>query len=625
MVRINFKCNDCGQIFDYEVGSVNFDDNKHPRDYFSNIVHCPSCDKSTVKKGIKLTDAGHNEIAEMWLNKGTSLPFEILFEVLTGTRMSFPEYLSQAETELLSKAMATVKRSKFNLMQLNEVLLLVNAYTLSEGFFNFFFVPKRKLSMDGCISLKELKNGIKQFRKYAMLVYGSFYSAFRKLSKMTYDEISSELQAYTSNTCELDSIYRNRHPELLSIKKIPAHHLYLLGYVSGKVHEMELSEASNILILLSGKNAKKAISNNIKAERKFEIFSKNNQGGLSNFKNYIKDSLIKLEKVNEDKVEAEKNGALNTSIYLTWSELDVYLATSMRESWEYESFNKFVGTLFKNTKLKKLNLRYFNPTQSHVSGRIDKGLIESLMLKKAKCTIYTVQETDTLGKDSELAVTLAQGKPVIAYVPQIERKRQTDYLKKQKLQYFLKKKNMVEENMKKPEISNKCLKWLRKKYKKKNTTIDEKWLNSFIREFYDKLHSCESLKAWYSIDTTWADEEKFKKNNAEEFNLLCGIMAILDESFYDGRASTLSKTHPLGLQAILKTGVANGVLVVRDIDKCAKLLYNILTNNLMDSLEITYEKEQKCWCLTETISGCIHRVVTDNIKLTNSFWNLYNT
>ena len=40
MVRINFKCNDCGQIFDYEVGSVNFDDNKHPRDYFSNIVHC---------------------------------------------------------------------------------------------------------------------------------------------------------------------------------------------------------------------------------------------------------------------------------------------------------------------------------------------------------------------------------------------------------------------------------------------------------------------------------------------------------------------------------------------------------------------------------------------------------
>ena len=41
------------------------------------------------------------------------------------------------------------------------------------------------------------------------------------------------------------------------------------------------------------------------------------------------------------------------------------------------------------------------------------------MLKRAKCTVYSVQDTDTLGKDSELAATLAQGKPVIAYVPRI--------------------------------------------------------------------------------------------------------------------------------------------------------------------------------------------------------------
>jgi hypothetical protein len=30
-----------------------------------------------------------------------------------------------------------------------------------------------------------------------------------------------------------------------------------------------------------------------------------------------------------------------------------------------------------------------------------------------------MQDTDTLGRDSELAATLAQGKPVIAYVPRI--------------------------------------------------------------------------------------------------------------------------------------------------------------------------------------------------------------
>ena len=39
------------------------------------------------------------------------------------------------------------------------------------------------------------------------------------------------------------------------------------------------------------------------------------------------------------------------------------------------------------------------------------------MLKRARCTLYLAQESDTLGEDSELASTLAQGKPVIAFVP----------------------------------------------------------------------------------------------------------------------------------------------------------------------------------------------------------------
>ena len=41
------------------------------------------------------------------------------------------------------------------------------------------------------------------------------------------------------------------------------------------------------------------------------------------------------------------------------------------------------------------------------------------MLKRAHCAIYMAGESDTLGKDSELAATLAQGKPVIVYVPEL--------------------------------------------------------------------------------------------------------------------------------------------------------------------------------------------------------------
>ena len=49
--------------------------------------------------------------------------------------------------------------------------------------------------------------------------------------------------------------------------------------------------------------------------------------------------------------------------------------------------------------------------------RLTKGLVEMLMLRRAHVTIYTASKDDTLGKDSELAATLAQGKAVIAYVP----------------------------------------------------------------------------------------------------------------------------------------------------------------------------------------------------------------
>jgi hypothetical protein len=66
-----------------------------------------------------------------------------------------------------------------------------------------------------------------------------------------------------------------------------------------------------------------------------------------------------------------------------------------------------------------LNLRHIDPTQAFTKDRVDKGLVESLMLKRAKCMVYSVQDTDTLGKGSELAATLAQGKPVIAYVPAV--------------------------------------------------------------------------------------------------------------------------------------------------------------------------------------------------------------
>ena len=89
----------------------------------------------------------------------------------------------------------------------------------------------------------------------------------------------------------------------------------------------------------------------------------------------------------------------------------------MREKQDFIDQHEFTKAVFNDPFVLPLRLRYFDPTLSYVENRITKGLIEMLMLRRASVTIYAAGARDTLGKDSELAATLAQGKAVIVYVP----------------------------------------------------------------------------------------------------------------------------------------------------------------------------------------------------------------
>lgn len=73
------------------------------------------------------------------------------------------------------------------------------------------------------------------------------------------------------------------------------------------------------------------------------------------------------------------------------------------------------------------------------------------------------------------------------------------------------------------------------------------------------------------------------------------------------------------MQMNLQTGVANGVLVVRSIAQCAELVNAILTNRA----EFDIEVDEGGHILVERNSKSIYRAVTNNEKLTNSFWNLW--
>jgi hypothetical protein len=253
----------------------------------------------------------------------------------------------------------------------------------------------------------------------------------------------------------------------------------------------------------------------------------------------------------------------------------------MRLPHEYYAVSKVINQIFKSKTINGLNLRWFDPTQAYCKERIDKGLSEALMLKRASCTLYLAQEVDTLGKDSELASTLAQGKPVIAYIPKGD-KEEVDNLIKDLIQHSP---NFDEKQILMEQI--------------KIFGRDEIWINKEIRDWIDNIEKISIFEI---------------KNKLYE----------LVHKYYNKRADTLKNDHPLGIQVNLNSGVANGVIVTRKIEECIELIKRVVLSELEFDIFREPEFDPNGYVmLKEKITGSIFRLKTNNQLLSNAFWNFY--
>lgn len=419
--------------------------------------------------------------------------------------------------------------------QFNEVLLLLGYDRIENYFFQFLVSGENKYVLGSTFkSIDDLKEGIDRFSKLALLWYGSLRYAFNILSE---DEEELDLKIHANRPYDVRE-YKDRHHQINSINKIPADKTFLLGYIVKDKYEKILED--------DPENIKARIY--LEERRRFVEFGKRNQ-----------------------------------TSYLSSDHLDVYVATSMRLEHEYLFVSKLVEEIFNQRNLKSLNLRYFDPTQAYCESRIDKGLSEALMLKRAKCTLYLVQESDTLGKDSELASTLAQGKPVIAYVPDVNH-------------------NFLDSLLDDLKSIN------------SETILQEIILN--------QLQIFDPSLAWGKNKDLIGWLENPSDAPIQELKKLL-LTAVKNK--YDTRARTLKDTHPLGIQVNLRSGVANGVLVVRNIKDCANLIESIVLNKMefQISEELKDQTNGTYISLVENISKSIFRIKTGDEILTNAFWNFY--
>lgn len=453
----------------------------------------------------------------------------------TNLRIKVPEYLPVKEKSIFN-------RGGLDFNQLNELLLAYGYDRISAAFFNIFLCPSRHRNRiknwdidTPCRipSMKSFKKQIELFRIFAMLKYANFKFAFKKLSKLKSDEIREEQKELFPISADK---FQKRPVPLIDLEKVPRDNTYLLG-------------------LIAGDDAKK-------------LEDKNKKGV----------SLTKAERdLLSQRTATVKKGLRNYYKYLSDDFLDVYVATSMRRKEDFTAVYDFVKEVFSHPLIKDLKLRYFDPTQADPQDRLAKGLIEGLMVKRAQCTIYCAQESDTFGKDSELAATLAQGKPVIAFIPQV---RRLDFYKAGLL--------------------------------KQASMADSKNPGRYLHELLIERHPRCIL------------ENPGINDPRRKIGELSDELAQRDKRLYEKRAKTLHEFHPLSLQINLQTGVSNGVLVVRNSNECAKVLRGIILKSLKFEIsELKSDGGTQNYVLKEKITGSIYRVVSGDPVLTNSFWNFY--
>lgn len=422
--------------------------------------------------------------------------------------------------------------------QLNELLLAHGLDRVSASFFQYLVDGSKSYRPHSVIdSIVGLEEGIKRFRMAAILKFGNVKYAFKFLSRLDEMDLYAELEATEPRPV---SEYSDRHEPVYPIDPIGPERTFYLGYIVEAEINRKLSENSS------------------------------DQEAL---------------RQQQERVKVVSQGIRNHNAYLTSDHMDVYVATSMRQPHEYLFTNEICREVFGTEDLRELRVRYFDPTQAYCRNRIDKGLSEGLMLKRAKCTLYLIQESDTFGKDSELAATLAQGKPVVAFVPKINDGDEMTFAQK-----------LVER--------------LKKVYPDK--TREEIVL--------DQLRLANPSLAWENAGVrAWC--ESGAAGSLEEMQSLLGQQLRIA---YDKRAKTLKEDHPLGLQVNLQSGVANGVIVARSERDCARLIRSILLGKLELELDEPSDGPFVGYILLrERSTRSIYRAVTPDAMLTNAFWNFY--
>jgi hypothetical protein len=340
--------------------------------------------------------------------------------------------------------LGTIEINPLSAVQLNQLLVLAHEAPVSDGFFQYYWLeaphhhPYDLSALPGfqshwendrtIRSLDQLAWGLHRLYVDGLLYFGNVRTAFRALREFSH----LELQDYfLAKRIDNDAIKRRGPP--LPLKPIDRDRRYLISETACKSYgekpqstsdlRRALTEAYRIHTAAGGHDAtiRDLLTNSLPPE-----FNSRREGLLFSASEVLdrvvataSDIETHYQTIARSFSEARAAALENTRYYLSMlTDLDVYVATSMRTRDHFVNMANICEKVFSDTRLKAMNLRYFDPTLSAAHGHEDKGLIECLMVKCAKALVYCGGEKESYGKDAEAAMALSLGRPVIFYCEQ---------------------------------------------------------------------------------------------------------------------------------------------------------------------------------------------------------------
>ncbi|MGA8705746.1 MAG: hypothetical protein WB646_02045, partial [Steroidobacteraceae bacterium] len=350
-------------------------------------------------------------------------------------------WLTKDTRDSVFDRLGSLDQQPLQAVQLNQLLVLAHEAPLSDGFFRYYWchVPEahtydvRQLPnfqpfwprTSAIMSLDHLAWGLHRLYTDALLYCGNVRTAFRAWREYS----MSDLQEYFSaKRYDTGAIIR-RGPSL-PLRQIERQQRYLISEMACKSYGDNSQANSALRSALTEAWEAYASSNAAPTTigelldhylpQKFQDLKPSLLFAASEILNQdvsSKDDVIdRYSGVAAGFEFARTQALLNTQLYLSMlSDLDVYVATSMRTPEHFLKMADACDAIFGHSKLKPMNLRYFDPTLSAANGHEDKGLIECLMVKCAKALVYCAGDKESFGKDAEAAMALSLGRPVIFY------------------------------------------------------------------------------------------------------------------------------------------------------------------------------------------------------------------